>query len=134
MAGSPLTFPPPAWTEYQRHRSEIAAMLDPRCYSINWLDVQLLAGLAAAKGNDTAAIVFTVKTYPAGATELHGLVAAGELAGILDLIEQTEAEAREAGVTFACIASRPGWARVLKTKGYEMHQTELRKELRHGHE
>jgi hypothetical protein len=109
-------------------------MLDPRCYTADWLDVQLLGGMAAAKGSDTAVIVFTVKTYPAGATELHGLVAAGKLAGILDLIEQAEVEAKAAGVTFACIASRPGWARVLKGRGYEMHQTELRKELRHGHE
>ena len=123
-------FPPQGWAEYQRHRDEIAAMLDPRCYSIEWIDVSLLNRGAVAMGNDRAVIVVTVKHYPAGATELHGLVAAGELSGILELIDQAEEAGRANGLTFACIASRPGWTRVLKGKGWEMHQISLRKDLR----
>ena len=124
-----MTFPPPGWAEYRQHRPAIAALLDPRCYTIDWLDVQILNGDARAFGNDTSAIVVAVKQYPAGATELHGLVAAGDLPGILDLIYEAEAWGRSHGLTFACIASRPGWARVLKDRGYAMHQTTLLKEL-----
>lgn len=125
-------FPPQAWGAYQRHRDEIAGLLDPRCYDIAWLDNQLLQGRALAFGNDAAVIVVEVKAYPAGATELHGLVAAGALEAILDLIEQAEEWGMVHGLTFACIASRPGWARVLRDQGYAVHQTELRKDLRHG--
>lgn len=125
-------YPPRAWAEYQRHRAEIADLLDPRCYSIDWLDAEMERGKALAFGNDSAVIVITLKIYPAGATELHGLVAAGDLTGILELIEQAEEWGHAHGVTFACISSRPGWARVLKGKGYELHQVELRKDLSHG--
>ncbi|MBO9624169.1 MAG: hypothetical protein J7500_15785 [Sphingomonas sp.] len=122
-------FPPQAWDHYQRHRDEIAGLLDPRCYHIDWLDNELLNTRALAFGSDSAVIVVALRAYPAGATELHGLVAAGELSGILELIDQAEEWGRAHGITFAGIASRPGWARVLKARGYETYQTELRKEL-----
>lgn len=127
-----MTLPPQAWAEYQRHRDEIGGIIDARCYSLPWLDAQLLSGDALAFGNDSAVIVIAVKQYPAGATELHGLVAAGELNSILDLIEQAEAWGTAAGITFACIASRPAWKRVLKQRGYAEHQTVLQKELSDG--
>lgn len=123
-------FPPQAWNDYHRHRQEIAGLLDPRCYSIDWLDLEMLNKRALAFGNPSAVIIITLKAYPEGAIELHGLVAAGDLSGILELIEEAEEWGRAHGVTFACISSRPGWARVLKGKGYEHFQTELRKELR----
>jgi hypothetical protein len=130
MARSLVTFPPQAWAAYQRHRDEIEELLDPRCYSIEWLDAELEAGRALAFGNDTAVIVVAIKVYPAGAVELHGLVAAGELSGILELIERAEEWGCAHGLTFACISSRPGWSRVLKDRGYMVHQVELRKDLR----
>lgn len=117
------------WDEYLDRRDAIAAMLDPRCYSIDWLDGMILAGNARVFASPDAVIIVTVKQYPAGATELHGLVAAGELNAILPLIKQAEDWARSVGVTFACIASRPGWSRVLKDRGYSLYQTELRKDL-----
>jgi len=117
------------WDEYLDRRDTIAAMLDTRCYSIKWLDGMILNGDARVFASSDAVIVVTVKQYPAGATELHGLVAAGELDAILPLIERAEDWAREGGVAFACIASRPGWARVLKDRGYGLYQVELRKDL-----
>ena len=117
------------WDEYLDRRDTIAAMLDTRCYSIDWLDGMILNGDARVFASTEAVIVVTVKQYPAGATELHGLVAAGELDAILPLIERAEDWAREGGVTFACIASRTGWARVLKDRGYGLYQVELRKDL-----
>lgn len=122
-------FPPPHWDSYQRHRQEIADMLDTRCYTIEWLDVQILNGEAAAVGNDDAVIVVEVKQYPAGAKELHGLVAAGALDDILLLIDQVVSSAKGSGLTFANVTSRPAWAKVLKDRGFEMHQVSLRLEL-----
>lgn len=134
MATCPVIFPPPAWNEYQRHRDEIRGLLDPRCHRIEWLDVRILNGDALAFGNDRAVIVVEVRQYPAGATELHGLVAAGDLSEILPLIDQAEAWGRSTGVTFASIASRPGWGRVLKDRDYSVYQVTLRKDLNHGAE
>lgn len=123
-----------AMTPYQRHRDEIAALLDPRCYTIEWLDAQIERGNMLAFGNDAAVIVVAVKQYPAGGTELHGMVAAGELDAILLLIEEAEAWGRSCNVTFACIASREGWGKVLKQNGYSVYQTVLRKDLCNGPE
>jgi len=122
-------FPPPNWHFYQMHRAEVGKAMDERCHTLDWLDVQILNDQARIFGSESAVIVVTVKQYPAGATELHGLVAAGELDGILPLIDDAEYWAREAGVTFACIASRQGWERVLKTRGYTLYQQHLRKDL-----
>lgn len=129
MAGRAVIFPPPCWAEYKAHRDEIASLLDPRCHTIDWLDTQLLSGDVLAFGNATSVIIITVKAYPAGATELHGLAAAGELDGILALIEEAEKWGARAGITFAVISSRPGWSKVLKSKGYAVHQVEVRKDL-----
>jgi hypothetical protein len=104
-------------------------MLDPRCYSIDWLDLQILNSEALIFGSEDAVIVVNVNQYPAGASAFHGVVAAGSLEAILPLIVQAEDWARSHGVTFACIASRPGWGRVLKDLGYVLHQVELRKDL-----
>lgn len=127
-----MMFPPQAWAEYRRHRAEIAELLDPRCYTIEWLDNEIVNGNAICFGSDGAVIVVTARSYPAGAIELHGLVAAGDLADILALIEIAERWGADHGCTFACISSRPGWARVLKNQGYAVHQVELRKELSNG--
>jgi len=124
-----MEFPPQAWDEYHRHRDEIEALLDPRQYSIDWLDLELLNKRALAFGSPDAVIVIALRIYPMGAVELHGLVAAGALDGILALIDQAESWGRAHGCVFASIASRPGWQRVLKGRGYAPFQVELRKEL-----
>lgn len=124
-----MMFPPQGWDEYQRRRDTIAALLDPRCYTIEWLDVQIVNGDALVFASSEAVIVVAVKQYPAGATELHGLVAAGRLEAVLPLIDEAVEWARLARVTFACVASRPGWSRVLKDRGFSLYQQELRKDL-----
>lgn len=115
--------------EYWLFRDQLEQLLDPRCYTIEWLDRQIMTGAASVIANDKAIIVFQVKEYPAGAREVHGLCAAGDLAVILELIEQAEDWGRAMGCEFASIASREGWSRVLSDKGYRVHQVELRKEL-----
>ena len=126
---SVVNFPPNNWHAYLDRRDAIAALLDARCHNIEWLDACIIGGACRVFASDAAVIVVMVKQYPAGATELHGLVAAGDLEAILPLIDDAEHWARENGVTFASIASRQGWERVLKDRGYRLYKTELRKEL-----
>ncbi len=115
--------------EYIRHREEIAGLLDPRCYSIDWLDDEVANGRVVPFGNDGAVILVEIKEYPAGAKEVHGMVAAGEMVAILSLIDRAETWGREQGCAFASISSREGWARLLATRGYAPFQLTIRKEL-----
>lgn len=116
-------------TAYNRHRDKLAAMLDPRCYPLSWMDEAVAAGPLFSMGSANAVILFEVKSYPGGAKELHGMAAAGDLNGILALIARAEHWAAANGCTFCRIASRSAWARVLRPLGYEFHQVDLRKEL-----
>lgn len=117
---------------YRRFRPDFANLIDPRFYSIEWLDQGVASGAAAVFGNDLACIVAEIRQYPSGAKDVHGLVAAGDLPTIVELIEHAERWGAREGAVVATIASREGWARVLESKGYRPFQVEVRKELRDG--
>lgn len=119
----------PSWQAYLSRRDEIASILDPRCYTIEWLDHQLETGRFHLWADDAAVLITELKQYPAGARDIHAMVAAGSLDGISELRERAEQWARGMGIEFASAASRPGWDRVLRQYGYETHQVEMRKEL-----
>lgn len=119
----------PSVMSYLEWREEFAKALDPAFYTIDFLDSLVWSGRAFFFENGTSAAVAEVKTYPAGAKDVHGLVAAGELAGIVELIPQIEAWAKRMGCIGAIIESRPGWAKVLKEQGYGLHQIAVRKVL-----
>lgn len=119
----------PIWRAYLSRRADIAGILDPRCYTVEWLDGELWSGRLHLWANDDAVLVTELRQYPAGAREIHAMVASGSLEGISELREQAEQWARGSGVEFASAASRPGWERVLSRFGYELHQVEMRKEL-----
>jgi hypothetical protein len=115
---------------YQKWRPDFEAVMDPRLYTIDWLDRQLMEGRCIFLGNARAGIVAELKHYPTGAFDIHGLVAAGDVGVIRDvLIPQAEAWARSIGAAGAIIESRPAWAKVLQGNGYEPHQLSIRKEL-----
>ncbi len=115
-----------------RFRDEIAALLDARKWPMDWVDAQIEAGRIAVHENDTALIGVEVREYPGGLRELHGMFAAGEMAGILQLIDESVAAARLNGLDAATIASRPGWARALKGRGFNVDQVTITKDLRDG--
>lgn len=117
---------------YGQWRRKFEKLLDPRFYNIEWLDQGVAGGVAVPFGNARACIVVEIKQYPAGAKEVHGLCAAGDMGAILDLIDQAEEWGREQGAIVATIASREGWGRVLHHKGYRPYQSEIRKELTDG--
>jgi hypothetical protein len=113
---------------YALWREAFAEAFDPRLYTIGYLDNLVLSMRAQAWYSENAAIVTEVRTYPTGAKVIHGLVAAGDLEEIRDvLIPRAEDWARSIGCIMAIIESRPGWARALKD--YEPHQLAVRKEL-----
>lgn len=119
-----------AWPDYVQWRDEFAKVLDPRRYTLEWLDWQVLSGAYRLLVSDHAAILFEFKTYPTGAMDVHGILAAGDLEKIRGvLIPEAERIARSIGCIGSIIESRAGWQKALKHNGYELHQTVLRKEL-----
>lgn len=114
---------------YLKFRGEIEQIVDPALYPMEWVDAQIWSGHFRVFFTDNAIIAVELKPYPSGALELHGMFAAGELSEILDLIENAEAWGRSMGCAFATISSRPGWAKVLNSRGYEVNQVNIRKVL-----
>lgn len=121
----------PDWAGYCEFRPAFAQVMDQRYHTLPWLDEQVLSGKVQFWRTDSAAIVAEVRDYPTGAKDIHGLIAAGDLADIVQvLIPQAEQWGRENGCIAAQIESRPGWARALKD--YDVHQVIVRKELGDG--
>lgn len=114
------------WSAYLPFRHEFIA-LDPERYPAAYLDAQVAGGSWRCWGNDKAAILAEIKTYPSGVREVHGVAAAGDLRAIVELIPLAEQWGKEAGCGRAVIESRPGWERVMPQ--YETHQVAVRKEL-----
>lgn len=112
---------------YADWRGEFLKATDETLYPADWLDWMVSSGTARFWGNDEAAILAAIRSYPSGVTEVHGLVAAGKLAAIRELIPLAEEWGRQMGCRRAAIASRPQWARVLTD--YEPYQLEIVKEL-----
>lgn len=113
---------------YIRFRNEIAAILDTRKHSVEWLDVQIANGAIRTLSTDDAIILFRFERYPTGWLELQGMAAAGSLESIKDeLIPQAEQLARSMKCGSAQIASREGWGRILKARGYEEYQRTIEK-------
>lgn len=114
---------------YWQWRDRLLAAVDMELYPEAWLDRRVHEGSARVWGNDQGCIVAEIRTYPSGVREVHGLVAAGELAAIKALIPEAEDWGRECGCRRAAIASHPAWARIMRDEGYEPEQLTIAKEL-----
>lgn len=119
----------PDWAGYCRFRNQLSEALDPAFYPIAYLDDLILSGDARLWVGEHAAIVAEIKDYPGGARVVHGLVAAGRMEEIVDLIPLAEAWGKEMGCTMAIVESRSGWMKTLRPSGYEVHQVAVRKAL-----
>ena len=117
---------------YLRHRAEIAGILDERRFPLWWVESQISEGRIALMSNDTAIIGVERREYPGGLIELHGMFAAGDMAGVLELIDQAVEAARLAGCDVASIDSKAGWSRVLKSRGFVPAKTLIEKDLHYG--
>lgn len=115
---------------YHKWRPEFESVMDSRMYTIGWLDGQVWSGRAWFWGNDKAGIVAELRHYPTGNFDIHGLVAAGDVGVIRDLlIPQAEAWAKSIGAIGAVIESREGWGKVMRGSGYAPFQMSIRKDL-----
>lgn len=115
---------------YLRFRPQFEAVLDPRYYSIEWLDRQVWEGAVQFWACDDAALLTEIKEYPTGAHDISVMIAAGNMESIVGTLrEEAERWAREIGCVAALIESREGWRKALKPFGYEPHQLTVRKEL-----
>ena len=119
----------PDWAGYLHWRDDFAGAMDPRLYTIDYLDGLILCGAARFWRSEDAAIVAELKAFPTGARAVHGLIAAGDKDGIKALIPLAEQWGREMGCIGAMIDSRPGWGRELKAAGYRPFQLALWKDL-----
>jgi hypothetical protein len=105
-------------------------LLDPELYPAEWLDDQVISGEFTLFTSSDAAILCSVRVYPSGLKEFHGQAATGNLATIVaDLIPQAETYAKSIGCKYGSIASREGWSKAMKARGYDLYQTEIRKAL-----
>ncbi len=120
----------PDWAGYLKFRSQFGEVIDERYHTLGWLDGQILNGEFQVFRTDDAALVVELRDYPTGAKDVHVIIAAGDVAQIVnDLRPIAEQWGREQGCIAAIVESRPGWARHLKPHGYETHQLTVRKEL-----
>ena len=120
-------------SSYWDFRDAFREVIDERYHTIEWLDEQVLSGQALFWSTDNAAIIAEIRDYPTGAKDICGLIAAGDLQEIVEvLIPQAEEYGRTLRCVAAQIESREGWSRMLRPYGYETHQIIVRKELGHG--
>jgi len=116
------------WGSYLLWRPAFTAALDIRLHTPEWLDARILAGSAQFWRSEGAAAVTEIRSYPTGAYEVHGLIAAGDAGEVRDrIIPQVEAWGRMIGALGLVVESRPGWARLLRGSGFEPHQLAVRK-------
>lgn len=114
---------------YAAWRERFFEAIDETLYPREWLDRRVASGRARFWGNEAGAIVAEIKVYPSGAREVHGLLAAGEIDAIRELIRCAEAWGRAKGCTRATISSHPAWARILREDGYLPSQLTILKTL-----
>lgn len=114
---------------YLDFRERFREAINTDLFPIEHLDGLISSGRATILFNAHAAIVIEIKQFPSGVKAVHGLVAAGDLDQIKALIALAEAWGRERGCTIGLIESRPGWAKALRSQGYETFQVAIVKEL-----
>lgn len=115
---------------YLRFRDQFASVLDPQRYTLEWLDAQVQYGGYIVIGDEDACVLCELKSYPTGAMDIHGVLAAGDLETIVEkLIPEALDYGRNLGCIGGLIESREGWVKVLKESGWTIHQTTLRKVL-----
>ena len=118
---------------FERFRNGFAEAMDPRLFTIEWLDEGVRSGAILFWHTDDAAITADIRVYPTNARVLHGLYATGSLLDIIEqLIPTAEAFAREQGCRWAQIDSRQAWGRMLSGKGYGPYKTAILKDLADG--
>jgi hypothetical protein len=115
---------------YLAFREQFAQALDPRFFTIAYLDSLVASGEVEVFCTKRSAIVIEIKGYPTGAKVVSGVVAAGDMNEIREkLIPQAEAFGKSLGCEYGMIDSKKGWERAMKPHGYKHFSTAIVKEL-----
>lgn len=121
---------PLQWLEYQPWRDELAKALDPRFYTIDYLDGRVTGRSVRVFACPEAVLLMELRHYPTGRFDGHALIAAGDASAIGGkLREEAEAWLRDIGAIGAIVESRAGWAKALRPHGYRTYQVALRKDF-----
>ncbi|HEY1605072.1 MAG TPA: hypothetical protein VGF77_05695 [Allosphingosinicella sp.] len=121
---------PVMWCDYLPWRASFERALDPRFFTIDYLDRRINDGSVKLFVCRAAALVVELKAYPTGNFDGHVLIAAGDPAAIVGTLRpEAEAWLKGIGALGALVESRPGWARLLREHGYRTHQQVVRKDL-----
>lgn len=116
--------------EYAAWRPLFAEAIDETFFSLAYLDGLIETGRALFWPGEKAAIVTEVKEYPTGVKAVCGVIAAGQMGEIIEvLIPAAEKWGAENGCAYAVIESRYGWQKVLEPSGYRSFQLAVRKAL-----
>ena len=116
------------WDAYAPFREEFTALC-PEKYPPEYIDAMVSGGAWRCWGNERAAILAEIRTYPSGLREVHGLAAAGDVEAIVELIPLAEDWGRANGCALASIESAPAWTRIMKKHGYVTEQVRIAKGL-----
>lgn len=120
----------PDWPGYQRFRDQLIEANRHDLYPPEWLDAQVVNGIAWPIVGDASAMVVGVRLYPGGAWVGHIKAAVGDLEELRDVLgPKAEEWGRSRGCNLAMIEGRLGWQRPLKEHGWEPHQVSLLKGL-----
>lgn len=121
---------PVQWVDYHPWREEFAKALDPRFYTIDYLDSRINENSVRIFTCPEAALIVELRHYPTRRFDGHVLLAAGSPGHVVSVLRpRAETWLRDIGAEGAIVESRPGWARLLKQHGYEAHQMTLRKDF-----
>jgi hypothetical protein len=116
--------------QYAAFRDRLAAGIDTRFYTVEYLDHMLMTGRAAIWFGDNSALVCEIKAFPSGVRAAACVVAAGDAQEIVEeLTPQAEAWGKANGCAYAMLESRAGWGKKFRPHGYEPFQTAFAKEL-----
>lgn len=114
---------------YADWRQKLYGALDSRFYTIHWLDWIVMTGQGKVFLNETSCGIAEIRSYPSTAKEVHVIVAAGDIEGILALRPEFEAWGRECGAITAAVDSREAWGELMAPLGYNTYQICLKKDL-----
>jgi hypothetical protein len=97
-------------------------------YTIEDLEQELATGRAMLWAGERCALVSTLEQTPTHRF-LHLWLGAGNLSELISLEPGVNAHARALGCAYTSIDGRLGWSRVLRKRGFEVIDGELRKML-----
>jgi hypothetical protein len=86
------------WAGYLEWKPAFFEAIDTRMYSPEWLDGMVQSGRAQVWRSANACALTELQFYPTGVADLHGLVAAGDIEEVRDiLVPQAEASPARCG-------------------------------------